>query len=287
MADGVRQKFTRKERDNETGLDYFLARYYSSTQARFTSPDHFDGNPAHLLNSFERSGALPYATLLNPQTINFYTYAYNNPLSYVDPDGHQGGKPQPLPGNKRYTIRPDLNNPNDSPNVHVFDRSGRREIGRVAVKGTTNAPVYEWSGKVPEGVKADVEAFLRQKGVQPRPPLHPRGPVGGTGPRGGGFRANGLAALALFSILLDGYNQYSHSQQFGYHFNYMGQMVVTDLAKTAQNLSQGQLIDFEGTIFKLKGDTFVSIDPDCEGCKLRQDKDGKLYIEGCKRCAEE
>ncbi|MGH9849010.1 MAG: RHS repeat-associated core domain-containing protein, partial [Blastocatellia bacterium] len=38
-ADSTRQKFTSKERDNETGLDYFLARYYSSTQGRFTSPD--------------------------------------------------------------------------------------------------------------------------------------------------------------------------------------------------------------------------------------------------------
>jgi YD repeat-containing protein len=31
-ADGIRQQFTSKERDTETGLDYFLARYYSSTQ---------------------------------------------------------------------------------------------------------------------------------------------------------------------------------------------------------------------------------------------------------------
>ena len=41
-ADSTRQKFTGKERDAETGLDYFLARYYSSTQGRFTSP----GRPA-------------------------------------------------------------------------------------------------------------------------------------------------------------------------------------------------------------------------------------------------
>lgn len=27
-ADGIRQKFTSKERDSETGLDYFKARYY-------------------------------------------------------------------------------------------------------------------------------------------------------------------------------------------------------------------------------------------------------------------
>jgi hypothetical protein len=33
--DRLRQKFTRKERDIETGLDYFLARYYTSMQGRF------------------------------------------------------------------------------------------------------------------------------------------------------------------------------------------------------------------------------------------------------------
>ena len=44
-SDNVRQKFTQKERDIETGLDYFLARYYSSMQGRFTSPDEFKGGP--------------------------------------------------------------------------------------------------------------------------------------------------------------------------------------------------------------------------------------------------
>ncbi len=44
-VDGARQKFTLKERDNETELDYFLARYYSSMQGRFTSPDEFRGGP--------------------------------------------------------------------------------------------------------------------------------------------------------------------------------------------------------------------------------------------------
>jgi RHS repeat-associated protein len=36
-------EFTAKDRDAETGLDYFLARYYSSAQGRFTSPDEFKG----------------------------------------------------------------------------------------------------------------------------------------------------------------------------------------------------------------------------------------------------
>ena len=67
----MRQQFTAKERDNETGLDYFLARYYSSTQGRFTSTDPLEAS----------------ARLRNPQTWNRYTYVLNNPLRLVDPDG--------------------------------------------------------------------------------------------------------------------------------------------------------------------------------------------------------
>lgn len=47
-GDGVRQHFTEKERDIETGLDYCGARYYSSTQGRFTSPDEFKGGAREL-----------------------------------------------------------------------------------------------------------------------------------------------------------------------------------------------------------------------------------------------
>jgi RHS repeat-associated protein len=68
----VYQKFTQKERDNETGLDYFLARYYSSTQGRFTSPDPI------LISSQQ---------IVNPQSWNLYSYVNNNPLAYLDPTG--------------------------------------------------------------------------------------------------------------------------------------------------------------------------------------------------------
>ena len=70
-GDSIRQKFTRKERDNETGLDYFGARYYGSTEGRFTSPDP--------LLSSGRS--------LQPQSWNRYAYVINRPLSLVDPNG--------------------------------------------------------------------------------------------------------------------------------------------------------------------------------------------------------
>ena len=66
---GLRQKFTQKERDSESGLDYFLARYYSSAQGRFTSIDT----------------VLAFG---NPQSLNRYQYGFNSPLRYVDPDGN-------------------------------------------------------------------------------------------------------------------------------------------------------------------------------------------------------
>jgi RHS repeat-associated protein len=67
------QKFTGKEHDYETGLDYFGARYYASIQGRFTSPDPL----------------MASARALNPQSWNRYTYVLNNPLRYVDPFGLQ------------------------------------------------------------------------------------------------------------------------------------------------------------------------------------------------------
>ncbi len=65
-------EFTGKERDAETGLDYFLARYYSGAQGRFTSVD-----PIWVTK--ER--------MMDPQRLNLYTYGRNNPLRFIDPDG--------------------------------------------------------------------------------------------------------------------------------------------------------------------------------------------------------
>ena len=70
-ASGPAQKFTGKERDAESGLDYFQARYFSGAGGRFTSVDP------------ENAGADP----ADPQSWNGYAYARNNPLLYVDPLG--------------------------------------------------------------------------------------------------------------------------------------------------------------------------------------------------------
>ena len=69
----MRQKFTGYERDGETGLDFAQARYYSNTQARFTSVDP------------ENAGVNPS----DPQSWNGYAYARSNPLLYTDPDGQK------------------------------------------------------------------------------------------------------------------------------------------------------------------------------------------------------
>jgi RHS repeat-associated protein len=88
-GDGVRQQFTSKERDNETGLDYFLARYYSVNQGRFMSPDEFDGGAVEIFAAAASRNPTFYADLTEPQTLNKYQYCLNNPVRYIDPYGHQ------------------------------------------------------------------------------------------------------------------------------------------------------------------------------------------------------
>lgn len=71
-------RYTGKERDTESGNDYFLARYYNSNTGRFLSPD-WDA---------KSSDPVPYAKLFNPQSLNLYAYVYNNPLRNIDINGH-------------------------------------------------------------------------------------------------------------------------------------------------------------------------------------------------------
>jgi len=70
-------KFTGKERDSESGLDNFTARYFGSSLGRFMTPD-WSAKPQ----------GVPYAVLDDPQSLNLYAYVRNNPLNRTDPSGH-------------------------------------------------------------------------------------------------------------------------------------------------------------------------------------------------------
>lgn len=65
-------KFVGKERDAESGLDYFGARYFSRETGVFSSADPITANPLRLVD---------------PQRWNRYAYAVNSPLVNIDPSG--------------------------------------------------------------------------------------------------------------------------------------------------------------------------------------------------------
>jgi RHS repeat-associated protein len=76
--DATEHHFTGKERDAESGNDYFGARYYSSAMGRFTTPDWS-----------AKVVPVPYAQMGDPQSLNLYAYVRNNPIIRVDADGHK------------------------------------------------------------------------------------------------------------------------------------------------------------------------------------------------------
>ena len=83
----IRSRSTGKERDTESGLDYFGARYYASNVGRWISADWA-----------QKPEAVPYSKLDDPQSLNLYEYMRNNPLGGIDPDGHQQSLAIPLLG---------------------------------------------------------------------------------------------------------------------------------------------------------------------------------------------
>ncbi len=77
-------RFTGQIKDDETGLNFYNARYYDAELGRFTQADSVVPDPE------------------DPQALNRYSYVYNNPLKYSDPTGHIPYLPGILQGLAQY-----------------------------------------------------------------------------------------------------------------------------------------------------------------------------------------
>ncbi|MCL4177932.1 MAG: type VI secretion system tube protein Hcp [Verrucomicrobia bacterium] len=80
--------FTQKERDAESRLHYFEARYLFGATGRFISVD------PRLSEQRFHSDQAAAEFFANPQRLNHYAYAVNNPLRYIDPKGEDVARPR-------------------------------------------------------------------------------------------------------------------------------------------------------------------------------------------------
>jgi RHS repeat-associated protein len=85
VADATEHHFTGKERDQESGNDYFEARYFGSSMGRFLSPDPLPWISWQSGDKDDRARFEEYIT--NPQNFDLYAYVRNNPLIFTDPTG--------------------------------------------------------------------------------------------------------------------------------------------------------------------------------------------------------
>lgn len=169
------KQFIGKEKDKETGLHNIGVRYMKDEIGRFISPD-----PVGPVDP--RTSKTSYKILENPQKLNQYAYAGNNPYRYIDADGrtwlefvrgsnillvHPGttdtqGPPQAFPAGNNTT------NPTGNPNT--VGSNGPVPTGTFPVQNPVNTegrpefgPYFFPVGEVgPNGERLDI---ARQRGI--------------------------------------------------------------------------------------------------------------------------
>jgi RHS repeat-associated protein len=113
-------KFSGKEREGYSGLDYFGARYYDHKSFRFNSVDP-------IINKEE--------ALYNPQLWNLYSYCRNNPITFLDANGMKD-KPFNPKTDKPISVQPGTATPK-----YTYDsKSGSMKVNTEAY----NCHSYAW-----------------------------------------------------------------------------------------------------------------------------------------------
>ncbi|MBI1820943.1 MAG: RHS repeat-associated core domain-containing protein [Nitrospirae bacterium] len=140
----VHHKFTGQEYDDETGLYFYGARYYDPILARFISPDTIDPR------------------LENPQTLNRYSHALDNPVKFVDPNGHFAFIPFLVAGAAAFAWdafhTPDIANGPKTENEIVQSPSVLDHFGSLVTGATIGFAGA--SAFVKEGIQAGVKATV-------------------------------------------------------------------------------------------------------------------------------
>ncbi len=143
-------KFTGKERDPESGLDNFEARYYGSSIARFTSPDD------------------PFVgwNLADPQSLNLYAYVQDNPINDVDPTGHacyivDGGSSMPCTFDDIASAMgadiPIVGNTQGLPGVIGPDTAGNAKTNSIQAAAQANDTETPQGQSVVQEIKQDIK----------------------------------------------------------------------------------------------------------------------------------
>ena len=78
-------RYTGQREEEALGLYYYGARWYDPELRRFIQPDTIVPEPR------------------NPQSLNRYSYVYNNPVNYTDPTGHLGDPDRDYGGGGHYS----------------------------------------------------------------------------------------------------------------------------------------------------------------------------------------
>ena len=146
--------YTGKERDAESGNDYFGARYYASSLGRFVTPD-WDGKPV----------TVPYASFGDPQTLNLYSYVENGPVNKVDADGHAANAGLG-PAETLFNIPTAFNDPT----TYGF---GLGELSNEAAQYAYEETLYDDATQV----NAQQQGQAQQQSVPPPPPPPAPAPV--------------------------------------------------------------------------------------------------------------